>query len=223
MCFFKFKKRKIDLENKNYEQILLKQYGYCKPINKSINILVFSDTHNSYAYNTEELEKIKELNYDICLLLGDHSLTDIQEILKFVPIDKIYGLRGNHDKLDDLAYCNIKNLHATSIEVNGIKIGGIQGSSKYKNSPTTAPIYTQEQSLEISKNLNDLDIIISHDTYYFGEVEDISHQGMKGITEAIYRNNCPIHIHGHLHSNEDRTMLNNTISYGVYGYRLIKI
>lgn len=223
MCFFKFKKESKSLKNKNYEQLLFDKYGKCKEITKNISILVFSDTHNSYSYNTDDLEKVKNFEYDVCLLLGDHSLTDIKEILKIVPLEKIYGLRGNHDKLDDLSYCNIKNLHTNIIEINGFKIGGIQGSSKYKNSPTTAPIYTQEDSLEISKKLNDLDIIISHDTYYFDEVEDISHQGMKGITEVIYRNHTPIHIHGHLHSNEDRLMLNNTISYGVYGYRLIKI
>lgn len=216
MCFF-FKK------SKNYEQLLLKQYGKCKKINNHINILVFSDTHNSYAYNTTELENIKNLNYDICLLLGDHSLTDIQEILKVVPLNKVYGLRGNHDKLDDLSYCKIKNLHLNPIEINGFKIAGIQGSSKYRNSPTTAPIFTQEESLELAKSLNDVDIIISHDTYYFDEVGDISHQGMKGITEAIYRNHSPIHIHGHLHSNEDRIMLNGTKSYGVYGIKIINI
>ena len=218
MCFFKFKKTK-----KNYEDILLKQYGKCKKIDKKISILVFSDTHNSYAYNTEELEKVKNIKYDVCLLLGDHSLTDIQEILKVVPLNKIFGLRGNHDKLDDLSYCGIKNLHSAIVEVNGVKIGGFQGSSKYRNSPTSAPIYTQEESLEIAKNLVDLDILISHDTYYFDEVGDISHQGMKGITEAIYRNHTPIHIHGHLHSTEDRTLKNGTISYGVYGFRLISI
>ena len=219
MCFFKFKKQKIE----NYEKTLLKKYGKCKKINGRINLLVFSDTHNSYAYNTDDLKEIENLNYDICLLLGDITLTDIQEILKVVPLNKVYGLRGNHDKLDDLSYCNIKNLHTKTITINGFTIGGIQGSSKYRNSPTTAPIYTQEESLELAKKLNDIDILISHDTYYFGEVPDISHQGMKGITEAIYRNHTPIHIHGHLHSNEDKVLLNNTISYGVYGYKLIKI
>jgi predicted phosphodiesterase len=219
MCFLKFKKQKIE----NYEKTLLKKYGKCKKINGRINLLVFSDTHNSYAYNTDDLKEIENLNYDICLLLGDITLTDIQEILKVVPLNKVYGLRGNHDKLDDLSYRNIKNLHTETITINGFTIGGIQGSSKYRNSPTTAPIYTQEESLELAKKLNDIDILISHDTYYFGEVPDISHQGMKGITETIYRNHTPIHIHGHLHSNEDKVLLNNTISYGVYGYKLIKI
>ena len=217
MCIFKFKK------NISYEKTLLKKYGKCKKITNGINILVFSDTHNKYAYNTEELNEVKNLNYDVCLLLGDHSLTDIQEILKVVPLNKIYGLRGNHDKLDDLSYCNIKNLHLQPIEIKGFKIAGIQGSSKYRNSPTTAPIYTQEESLKFVKELNDIDILISHDTYYFGEVADISHQGLKGITESLYKNKTPIHIHGHLHSNEDKVLLNNTVSYGVYGFRLIQI
>lgn len=219
MCFLKFTKNKF----KNYEKTLLKKYGKCRKINGKINILVFSDTHNSFAYNIDSLKEIKNMDYDVCLLIGDITLNDIKEILKVVPLNKIYGIRGNHDKLDDLSYCNIKSLHTKTIIINGFKIGGIQGSSKYKNSPTTAPIYTQEESLELSKKLNDVDIVVSHDTYYFGEVEDISHQGMKGITEAIYRNKAPIHIHGHLHSNEDKIMLNNTVSYGVYGYKLIKI
>ena len=56
MCIFKFKK------NISYEKTLLKKYGKCKKITNGINILVFSDTHNKYAYNTEELNEVKNLN-----------------------------------------------------------------------------------------------------------------------------------------------------------------
>ena len=46
------------------------------------------------------LGKIKNAQYDVCLILGDISNNDIIEILKLVPYEKIYGLFGNHDGLD---------------------------------------------------------------------------------------------------------------------------
>ena len=220
MCFLFFKKKK-DIVAKNYEQELFKIYGKCAQFDKNINILLFSDTHNSLSYNSSQLEQIKAMNYDVCLLLGDHSLDDIQEILKVIPKEKIYGIRGNHDKFDDLTYCSIENIHGKIIEINNVRIGAIQGSIKYKE--TTAPLYTQEDSLEIAKKLDNIDILISHDTFFSYESEEISHDGLKGITEAIYRNHTPIHIHGHLHIEDEKVLLNGTKSYGIYGYKLISL
>lgn len=88
---------------------------------------------------------------------------------------------------------------------------------------TLAPLYTQEESLLESSKLNDIDILISHDTYFNKETEEPVHDGLKGITEAIYRNNVAIHIHGHLHIEDEKILLNGCRSIGVYGIKFIEI
>jgi len=186
-----------------------------------LKLLVFSDTHNNLNLTDEIINKIHNFNYDVCLLLGDHSYNDIQSILQVVPLEEIYGIRGNHDKLDDLSYCGIPNIHGKVITIKGVKIGALQGSIKYKE--TTAPLYTQEESLLESSKLNDIDVLISHDTYFNKETEEPVHDGLKGITEAIYRNNVSIHIHGHLHIEDEKILLNGCRSIGVYGIKFIEI
>ncbi|MBE5738329.1 MAG: hypothetical protein E7354_01165 [Clostridiales bacterium] len=219
MCFKFLHKKKVNKEI-TYEEELFAQYGNCKQLDKHITILVFSDTHNSLTNENTNLDNIKELDYDVCLLLGDHSLEDIQTILTIVPKEKVYGIRGNHDTLDNLTYCGIDNIHSKVININGVKIGAIQGAIKYKDS--TAPLYTQEESIEIAQYLQDIDILVSHDTYYTRDSQDVTHDGLKGITEAIYRNHSPIHIHGHLHIEDEQTLLNGTKSYGVYGMKIFR-
>lgn len=220
MCF-KLLKRQKNNNIKTYEQELFNTYGNCNKLTKSISVLVFADTHNMFSYDTSKLEEVKNMQFDVCLLLGDHSLTDVTEILKVVPISKVFGIRGNHDKSDILTTCGIQNINGKVINVNGIKIGAIQGSIKYKE--TTAPLYTHEESLQIAEQLTNVDILISHDTYFVKDSNEITHDGLKGITEAIYRNHTPVHIHGHLHVNDQQTLLNGTKSYGVYGVTLLNL
>lgn len=215
-----FEKNKKTVEY-NYENELFEKYKECKNSHFGIKILVFSDTHNNLDLTEDLINKIHKFDYDVCLLLGDHSYNDIQSILQFVPLEKIYGIRGNHDKLDDLKYCGIPNIHGKVITIKSVKIGALQGSIKYKE--TTAPLYTQEESLLESSRLEDIDVLISHDTYFSKDSEEPVHDGLKGITEAIYRNNVSIHIHGHLHIEDERLLLNGCRSIGVYGIKFIEI
>ena len=47
--------------------------------------------------------------------------------------------------------------------------------------------------------------------------------GLKGITECIYRNHIPLHIHGHLHEDNEEILKNGTKSIGIYKVRCIEI
>ena len=127
-----FKDIKENKENKeNYEDELLQQFGVNQASSfKHINILIITDTHNCLYYDDESIKKIKNAKYDVCLLLGDITNSDIYEILKIVPNEKIYGLLGNHDGLDRFEESKIRNLNGQVITINNVRIAGLQGSHR---------------------------------------------------------------------------------------------
>lgn len=201
--------------NKDYEKTLLKKFGKNKDtLSKNISLLIITDTHNCLHYDEESLEKIRSANYDVCLLLGDVTPGDIHEILKIVPQDKIYGLLGNHDSFNVLSEANIKNFHGKVIEVNGVRIAGMQGSHRYKQGEHV--LYTHEESIEIADKMEQADILVSHDRPFLIDNKDKVHDGLKGITYYCYKNHIKIQVHGHLHDDTEETLKNGTKVYGKY-------
>ena len=179
----------------------------------SINILVIADCHH---LKEEEIEKVKNLQYDACLLLGDISGNYLDMILKYVPIEKIYGILGNHDEYGLLESRNISNIHSKVINVDGVRILGFEGSSRYKNG--NIPMYSQEESIKILKKCEMADILVSHDSPYqlYSKSNDKAHCGLKGITKYIKKNKIYLNIHGHHHINTKLTLSNGTNVIGVY-------
>ena len=188
----------------------------CKEIEKEINILAIADIH--YLINEECFQKLENLKYDVCLLLGDIKLDYINIIKKYVT-GNIYGVLGNHDGFGILEKANIENIHNKIIDVNGVKIIGFEGSSKYKNG--NHPLYTQKESMYIAKKMNEADILISHDSPYFLYRRDVAHCGLKGITKYIYKNRIGMNIHGHQHLNSSKKLKNGTTVISVYKCALI--
>ena len=189
---------------KSYEDDLYKQYGRCRDIQKyNLKILFITDTHNCLTYDKECIEYIKNAkDYDYCILLGDHSANDLDEITKMISKDKICGVLGNHDSWDKYEEYGINNIDGKIIEVNGVKIAGISGSFKYKNSDQYA-LYTHEESIEIADKMEYADILVSHDKPFTKDFHDNAHDGLKGITKYLYKNKVSLHIHGHLHEENE--------------------
>ena len=132
-------------KNNSYESQLLKKYGRSNKLKKyGLKILFIADTHNCLNSNSEVLQYIKnQLDYNYCILLGDHSGNDLAEILKVVPHDKICGILGNHDSWQKYEQYEINNINGKVLNINGVRIAGIGGSYKYKNSIEYA-LYTHE-------------------------------------------------------------------------------
>lgn len=236
MSFFEFlfgkKTSNVDTEIDNifnegeaFENELLEKYGKCKPYQKfNLNVLFITDTHNCLAYTDKYLNYLKSINtidYDICLLLGDFSGLDLDEIKNVIPNEKLYGIVGNHDSIDLLEKNGIKNINGKVITCKGIKIAAIMGSNRYKEG--NYGMQTQEESLELAENMEQADILISHDRAYVYDRNDNVHDGLKGVTYYIYKNHIPIHIHGHLHEEMEETLKNETKSIGLYQIKLIEI
>lgn len=203
-----------------YEEILFKKYGKATKVDKKISLLVIADTHGTL--NEEHFyEYLKNKDYDICILVGDHTSRDIEIILNYIAKDKLYGLKGNHD-FEYLKNYNICDINGKIIEINGVKILGMEGSFKYK--PVDFPSFTQEESITFFENKEKVDILVSHDkTFDYTKIKDPAHQGLIGITNYIFKNNIPIHIHGHIHEPYKKELINGTLEYSVFGYELIEL
>lgn len=209
--------------NLNYEKHLLNKYGKCSTKKEGkINILFIADTHNCLEYDIETLNFIKKAkNYDCCILLGDHSANDLNIITKIIPNNKLYGVLGNHDSWKKYDEYSIKDLNGKVITINGVRIAGIGGSCKYKNS-TEYALYTHEESIKIANSMSEADVLVSHDKPFTVDNKNLAHDGLKGITEYIYKNHIALHIHGHLHEDSERILKNGTISIGIYRVKLLK-
>lgn len=203
-----------------YEEALFKKYGRATKVDKTISLLIIADTHGTL--NEEHFyEYLKNKDYDICILVGDHTSRDIEIILNYIDKDKLYGLKGNHD-FEYLKNYNICDINGKIIEINGVKILGMEGSFKYK--PVDFPSFTQEESITFFENKEKVDILVSHDkTFDYTKIKDPAHQGLIGITNYIFKNNIPIHIHGHIHEPYKKELINGTIEYSVFGYEFIEL
>lgn len=203
-----------------YEEYLLKKYGRSDTFNKNISLLIISDTHGTLDEDNF-INYIKSIKYDACIMLGDHYNRDIEIIIRNVDKSKLYGIKGNHD-YDYLSDYDIPNINGRIININGSKILGMEGSFKYK--PVDFPSFTQEESIEFLLEKEKVDVLISHDKKFdYNKIKDPAHQGLIGITDYLFKNKIPIHIHGHIHEPYKKQMINGTMEYSVFGYELIEV
>jgi predicted phosphodiesterase len=207
---------------KNYDNKLFKEYGKCKPFDKTIKILIFSDTHSKLAYDIDyDLKAINKYGYDVCLLLGDISCDDIRIILEHVDKNKVYGILGNHDYLDNLEKFNIPNINGQIININGVDILGIEGCIKYKS---VQPGFTLEEGFKFIKQLPPCDILITHSAPFgaVGLESNSVHIGAPYINKYMFEKKCPIVISGHNHIDKKHKYLNGTLGLSVYKQRIIQ-
>ncbi len=205
----------------NQEAKLLKMYGPCNEFNKKIKLIIISDTHNSL--NKEEFKNFlnNHQDYDLCILLGDHHANDIEIILELIDKQKLYGLLGNHDN-DYLTEYNINNLNGKVINLNNVTLLGMQGSFRYK--PSDFPSFSQKESILFLNDKPKVDILLTHDNRFDSAMQyNPAHQGLFGITYYIYKNNVPIHIHGHVHNNYQKTLNNGTKEISVFMYQYLEL
>ncbi len=186
-----------------------------------IKLLIITDTHNGLNEDLLASTISEHPEYDVCLLLGDHSDNDIKKVLNHVPYDKIYALLGNHD-VDYISNYNFKNLNGNIINIKGVKLLGIQGSFKYK--PVNFPSFTQEESVNFLKDKESADILVSHDGPFDDSmIIDPAHQGLFGIKYYLFKNKVKYNIHGHLHDEFERVLENGTTEKCLYGVSYIEL
>ena len=201
---------------------LLKVFGNAREtLLNNIKLIIITDTHNTLDENVLINTINEHPDYDVCLLLGDHSDNDIKKVLNCIPKDKIYALLGNHD-VNYIANYGLNNLNGKILEINGVRLLGIQGSFKYK--PVDFPSFTQEDSIRFLKDQESVDILISHDGPFDDKmINNPAHQGLFGITYYLFKNRIKYNIHGHLHDDYEKVLENGTIEKCLYGIKYIEL
>lgn len=214
-------KNKLNIYKQNYEKKLYKIYGKCDGFDKNIEIFFIADTHGTLDEREFSQYVSEHQNYDVCIMLGDHYIRDIDIIVRYIDKNRLFGLLGNHD-YDYLSEYNIPNINGKILNINNVKILGMEGSFKYKSS--NFPSFTEEESISFFENKEKVDILVSHDKKYDYEIskKDAAHQGLIGITKYLYENSIPYHVHGHIHGNYEQKMLNGTTEISVFGYKNIQ-
>ena len=214
-----FKRNKI--VDPDYENTLYKEVNANK-INKNIKLLVISDTHGDLALNKDLQKKLISIkDFDLCCILGDIHDKDYEFILDNISDERIVALLGNHDRFGLVNEKGLTDLNGRVVEVNGLKIGGIQGSYKYKHE--NFPSFTHDESISFMESMPYVDILLSHDKPFAYDYHDPAHDGLKGITKYLYDNKVPINIHGHIHKSYCSKLKNGTLVKGVYRIELITI
>ncbi len=201
---------------------LLKVFGNARnSLLSKIKLIVIADTHNTLDENLLIKTINEHSDFDLCLLLGDHSDNDIRKVLNYISPNKIYALLGNHD-VNYIENYNLNNLNGKLIEVKGVRLLGIQGSFKYK--PVDFPSFTQEDSIKFLMNKEPADILVSHDgPFNEGMINNPAHQGLFGITYYLFKNRVKYNIHGHLHNEFERVLVNGTIEKSLYQINYIEL
>ena len=178
-----------------------------------MKILLISDLHGYYNFSKEHQNLLNQ-DYDAYFLLGDTEWFTLKELLKYIPRNKLYGVLGNRDSWDLYEKYGITNIHNKKIEIDGITFVGFQRSKKYSNA--NKPMYTQEESQALCKQLPKADVLISHTSPHIS-IEDESHSGLIGISEYILNNQPKYHFHGH-HHEETSYKMGNTEVCGVWRF-----
>lgn len=187
----------------------------------NLRIFVVADTHNCL---TED--EIRGKDADVCLLLGDLTARDIQILKRSISPMPICGVLGNHDDWRLYEDNGIENIHGRVVSVNGVRIAGLQGSIRHKDSDY--PLYTDEESSALAQNMGSADILISHDCpkHLHDDLhgaDDFAHSGLQGVTDYCVNYNVPLNLHGHHHVNSHKMLDSGTVSICCHKVVLINI
>ena len=198
------------LKEEYYDE-LLKEYGPARELEGSLNILLVADLHGRSAWE-DPFSKVSG-HYDACFVLGDLSSHDLDVTINKVDCP-IYGIYGNHDERGMLERFGIPDINETVIEINGIRIAGLEGSPLYNLGRIG---YTQEDCSEIMKHLPEADLLLSHASPFDPTCNDGVHCGFKGVSEYIYRNHVPYCFYGHNHDSTAALLSNGCWAQCIYG------
>lgn len=193
-----------------------------------MKLLCCADLHNSFDLTHFETQTYDK-EPDIIVTLGDISVQDLRIIKRTADNLGIpaIGICGNHDEPFALQSVGIDDLHDKVKTIDGVTFAGIGGSLRYKRS--NYMFLTQQQSIDIAKQLPEADVLITHDKAYIGWFVDSKsqyakdpHAGLVGISKYIRKNRPRYHLYGHLHQRMTEEKHGMT-SMCVYGIQLIDI
>jgi Icc-related predicted phosphoesterase len=157
---------------------------------------------------------------DILLALGDMADTLILQAAEAWHCPVVLAVKGNHDT-DAPFPAPIIDLHLRTMELGGLRFGGLNGCWQYK--PRGHFLYYQEEAEAFLAAFPAVDIFISHNSpRRVHDLEDEVHTGFSGLNLYIERAAPRLLLHGHQHQ-ELETQVGRTRVIGVFGWRVIEV
>lgn len=164
-----------------------------------ITVLALAD----WPPRTPIKEIVSNNNIDLIITLGDLEYSDISQLEAITDIPKI-GVYGNHCTPGYMTELGIINAHLAVTTLCGVRIGGFEGSHRYKTHPY-AKMYYQDEVTKLMKDFSPVDIFIAHSPPrgIHDEPDDI-HCGFDALREYIERAKPRHFFHGHTYPRKDQ-------------------
>lgn len=186
---------------------------------KELNVLLISDLHGR-AGHEKIINLSKNVNFDITLCLGDLSSAEWSALSELSISCPLFSVCGNHD----LKRMKVpgKNMHATQVEVFGLKMTGMNGSYKYKDSDAYW-LLDDSESVTLANEMKCADVLLTHDSMklLFGNKDEV-HVGLDGISHYVNHFEPLLNVFGHYHINEC-LRYKNTLLICNYGINLASL
>jgi len=157
---------------------------------------------------------------DVLISCGDITDNVILEAATAYSCAKVFAVKGNHDS--PTAFPDpIVDLHLKTVEYEGIRFGGFNGSWQYK--PRGHHLWKQDEVDLLLARFPAVDIFVAHNSPRgIHDREDQVHTGFDAFREYIDRHHPSFLIHGHQHI-DAKTKIGNTTVLAVYGHHLVTI
>lgn len=172
-----------------------------------MKILAIADEESKYYWDYYKEGKLDDI--DLIISCGDLDANYLEFLATFAKAPILY-VHGNHDvkydrKAPDGCICIEDDIYVH----NGIRILGLGGSMKYKESKHQ---YTEKEMKQRVKKLwfklfyhRGFDILVTHaPAYELNDGEDLPHQGFSVFRTLLERYRPKYFLHGHVHMNYGR-------------------
>ena len=188
-----------------------------------MKILFLADLQSVRYEEWQNFLKIDKNTFDVIATLGDIYGLYLKQTIDAFPDKKIIGVLGNHDQKEQFTYYDIENIHNHIVNINGVKIAGIEGCVRYKENDNF-PLYTQFDIIKVCYHMNSADIIISHNSPFeiHDDKDDIAHVGYQGLLDYIEKCKPKYCVHGHQHIDKVTKYLDTKV-IGIYGASILDI
>jgi uncharacterized protein len=208
-----------------------------------MKILAVSDRVLDRLYCSDVKQKYADI--DLIIGCGDLPFYYLDFLISALDVPLVYVL-GNHDQgpqytADGRILTDVRggrNIHARSVECEGLLIAGLEGSMRYR--PQAALMYSEAEMRQQVTRLvprlllnrqrygRYLDILVTHSPPFgVHDRSDIAHTGFKIFNTFIKLFKPRYLLHGHIHlyrQNTPRvTLVENTSVINVYPYRILDL
>ncbi len=169
-----------------------------------MKILAVADIPAKYYYDFYSEGKLSD--FDLILSCGDLKREYLEFLVTMARCPVVY-VHGNHDERFDRyppegCLCADGDL----IEVGGVRILGLGGSYRYKDSPH---MYTEEEMrrriLRVVPKIwkhRGFDILLTHaPARHLNDFDSITHRGFECFNSLMDRYEPQYLVHGHIHMN----------------------